>query len=72
MKRFLPPTYESVVALVHLLSVDTPAGPGSAIATAFDGDGMLYLVVADRGDSAPRWVPETELTAARLTVPGGS
>jgi hypothetical protein len=66
MKPPLPPRYDSVVALLQRLAVDTAEdGPGTAIATAFDGDGMLYLVVFDSGRGAPRWVRESDISGAR-------
>ena len=61
-----PKTYDSVVALHHVLEVRWDGGDGDAIATAFDGEQMLYLVVARAGDAAPVWVAADALSAASL------
>jgi hypothetical protein len=61
-----PKTYDSVVALMQRLELRWEGGEGDAIATAFDGDAMLYLVVARAGDTIPRWIAEDELSAAAL------
>jgi hypothetical protein len=66
MKPALPPRYDSVVALLQRLEVRTSEGAGTAIATAFDGDAMIYLVVPDDGRGAPRWLRESELSGARV------
>jgi hypothetical protein len=67
MKPPLPQRFESVVALLQRVAVDTPeSGPGTAIATAFDGDAMIYLVVFDSGRGAPRWVRESEISGTRV------
>jgi hypothetical protein len=65
MKPPLPPRYDSVVAIHQRVQVQTPDGSGTAIATAFDGEAMIYLVVADDGRGAPRWRREDELSEAR-------
>jgi hypothetical protein len=66
MKPPIPPRYDSVVALYQRVDVDTPHGPGTAVATAFDGDAMIYLVVLDSGRGAPRWMREGDLNDARV------
>jgi hypothetical protein len=66
MKPPLPSRFDSVVALLQRVDVTTTEdGPGRAIATAFDGGGMLYLVAFDHGRGAPRWVREGEISATR-------
>jgi hypothetical protein len=67
MKAPLPARYDSVVGLLQRLEVDAAEdGPGRAIATAFDGEEMIYLVVFDHGRGAPRWVREGDLSGARV------
>ncbi len=61
-----PKTYDSVVALLQALEVRWDGGEGDAIATAFDGDQMLYLVVPRAGDTVPRWVATEALSATAL------
>lgn len=61
-----PKTYDSVVALHQRLEVRWDGGEGDAIATAFDGDEMLYLVVPRSGDTVPLWVAAGSLSAAAL------
>ncbi len=61
-----PKTYDSVVALHHLLEVRWDGGEGDAIATAYDGDQMIYLVVPRSGDTVPLWVAAESLSAAGL------
>jgi hypothetical protein len=67
MKPPLPPTYDSVVSLHQRVEVSTDEGRGTAVATAFDGDRMLYLVIYDDGRGAPRWVRETDLRGAQVS-----
>jgi hypothetical protein len=67
MKAPVPPTYDSVVSLHQRVEVSTDEGRGTAVATAFDGDGMIYLVVSDHGRGAPRWVREGDLRGAQVS-----
>jgi hypothetical protein len=66
MRPPLPPRYDSVVALYQRVELRTPEGVGTAIATAFDGDAMIYLVVLHQGGAAPRWVREEDVTGASV------
>jgi hypothetical protein len=61
-----PKTYDSVVALFHRLEVSWDGGGGDAIATAFDGDEMLYLVVPRSGQTVPVWVASGSLSGAAV------
>lgn len=61
-----PQTYDSVVALYHRLAVQWDGRSGDAIATAYDGDEMIYLVVPQVGDTVPAWVAGSSLSAAAL------
>ena len=61
-----PKTFDSVVALLHRIEVHWDERGGDAIATAFDGKEMLYLVVPRTGDTVPLWVAGSALSAAAL------
>ena len=66
MRPPLPPRYDSVVALYQRVELQTPEGAGTAIATAFGGDAMIYLVVLHQGGASPRWVSEKDVTGASV------
>lgn len=61
-----PKTYDSVVALFHRLEVQWEDRAGDAIATAFDGSEMIYLVVPRTGETVPVWIAGGALSAAAL------
>lgn len=64
MSQPKPPTYDAVTPVLRPLNVETADGPGQAIALAYTGKEMIYLVAFD--DRAPEWVGEGEVLRATV------